>query len=118
MKGVGPDVFKINTNAQSRYKYLVLGRDRSHFVKDYSDSTKMFSETDIINMIEFVIDNICVIFGGRAFQQAVGIPMGTNSAPLLFDLFRYSYVADFIQGLFKKNEKKLARSAIQKISFH
>jgi hypothetical protein len=37
--------------------------------------------------------------------------MGTNCAPLLVDLFLYSYKADFIQGLLKKNEKqKLARS--------
>jgi hypothetical protein len=36
--------------------------------------------------------------------------MGTNCAPLLADLFLYSYEADFIQGLLKKNEKKLARS--------
>ena len=36
--------------------------------------------------------------------------MVTNCATLLADLFLYSYEADFIQGLFKKNEKKLARS--------
>jgi hypothetical protein len=36
--------------------------------------------------------------------------MGTNCAPLLADLFLYSYEVDFIQGLLKKNEKKLARS--------
>jgi hypothetical protein len=36
--------------------------------------------------------------------------MGTNCAPLLADLFLYSYEADFIQGLQKKNEKKLPRS--------
>ena len=36
--------------------------------------------------------------------------MGTNFAPLLVDLFLYSYETDFIQGLLKKNEKKLARS--------
>jgi hypothetical protein len=35
----------------------------------------------------FWIDNIFVIFGGRVFQQKVGIPMGTNGAPLLADLF-------------------------------
>jgi hypothetical protein len=46
----------------------------------------------------------------RVFQQTVGIPMGTNCAPLLADFFLYSYGADFIQGLLKKNEKKLARS--------
>jgi hypothetical protein len=59
-----------------------------------TDSTKKFSETDIINMLEFLIDNIFVIFGGRVFQQTVGIPMGTNCAPLLANLFIYSYDTD------------------------
>ena len=36
--------------------------------------------------------------------------MGTNCALLLADLFLYSYEAEFIQELLKKNEKKLARS--------
>ena len=59
-------------------------------------------------MIECLIDNIFVIFGGRVFQLTVGIPMSTNCA-LLADFFLYSYEADFIQGLLKRNEKKLAR---------
>jgi hypothetical protein len=48
-------------------------------------------ETDIINMLKYLIDNIFVIIGGRVFQQTVGIPMGTNCAPLLTDLFLYLY---------------------------
>jgi hypothetical protein len=95
----------IKRNGQRRYKYLVLGRDRSYFVRHHSDSTKKFSETDIFNMLEFLIDNIFVMFRGSVFQQTVGIPMGTNCAPLLADLFLYSHEADFIQGLLKKNEK-------------
>ena len=47
-------------------------------------------------MLKFLIDNIFVKFGGRVFQQRVDIPMGTNCAPLLADLFLYSYEADFI----------------------
>ena len=56
-------------------------------------------------MVEFLIDNIFAMFGGRAFQQTVGIYMGTNCASLLIDLFFYSYETDFM-----KNEKNLARS--------
>ena len=57
------------------------------------------------------------MIGGCVFQQTVDIPMGTNCAPLLADLFLYSYEADFIQGLLNKSEKKLtdpliSRSAI------
>ena len=38
-------------------------------------------------MIEFLIDSIFVQFGERLFCQVIGIPMGTNCAPLLADLF-------------------------------
>ena len=50
-------------------------------------------------MLEFLIDNmdtIFVILGGRVFQQTVGMHMGTRCAPLLADVFRYSYEVDFI----------------------
>ena len=62
------------------------------------------------NMLEFLIDNIFVIFGERVFQHTVGIPMGTTCAPLRAHLFLYSHEVDFIHGLLKKNEKRLARS--------
>ena len=84
--GVGPTVFP-KKNGQRRYKYLVLGRDRSYFGKYHSDSSKEFSETDIFNMLEFVIDNIFVMLDGRDFQQRVGIPMSTKCAPFIADLF-------------------------------
>jgi hypothetical protein len=48
-------------------------------------------------------------------QQTVGIPIDTSSPPLLADLFLYSYEADFVQGLLKENEKKLARSFYVKV---
>ena len=32
---------------------------------------------DIINMLEFLVDNNFMVFGGKVFQQIVGIPMGT-----------------------------------------
>ena len=51
-------MYFIKKIGQRRYKYLVLGRDRSYFKKTHSDSTKKFSETDIINMLVFLIDTI------------------------------------------------------------
>jgi hypothetical protein len=52
-------------------------------------------------MLDFQIDNIFVLFGGRVFQQTIGIPMGRNCAPLLIDLFLHAYEADFLLGLLK-----------------
>jgi len=41
-------------------------------------------DINIVNMINFLIDNIFIEFGGRIFQRTVGIPMGTKCAPLLY----------------------------------
>ena len=69
-------------------------------MKEHSDSKNKYSEDDIIKMFElFLVDNIFVVFAVKVFQQIVGIPMGTNCAPLLADIFLYSYEADFIQSL-------------------
>ena len=89
--------------------YLVFGRDKSYFVKYHSDSLKKISKTDIIKMLDFLIDKYFT-FGGRVFQKTIGIPMGTNCATLLADLFLYYYEADFIQELLRKKDKKLAIS--------
>jgi hypothetical protein len=62
-----------------------------------------YSEVEIIKMLEFLIENIIVVVGEQVFHQSVGIPMGTNCAPLIDDLF-LSYEAEFMQMLL--HEKK------------
>ena len=53
-------------------------------------------------MVEFLIDNI--------FVEVVGIPMGTNCAPLLADLFLYSCENEFLDNMIRDGHRKLARS--------
>ena len=59
-------------------------------------------------MIEFLVDNIYVRLGGQLFRQMVVIPMGTNCAPLLADMFLYSYENEFSDKLIKEGKRKLA----------
>ena len=57
------------------------------------DAQHKYTDEEVIKLLNFLIDNIFVKFGGMTFQQSSGIPMGTNCAPLLADLFLYSYEA-------------------------
>ena len=68
----------------------------------------LYSEEQVISML---IDNIFVFFGGTLFRQVFGIPMGTNCAPLLADLFLYSYEyeSEFLQKLVKDKKIHEAR---------
>ena len=52
-----------------------------------------------------LVDNIYVRFGGQLYQQLVGIPIGTNCAALLADLFLYSYENEFLDKLIKEGNR-------------
>ena len=59
-------------------------------------------------MLSYLIDNIhvFVVFGGTVYQHTFGTLMGTYYAPLLADLFLYSYEAEFVQTLPVRKQKK------------
>ena len=97
-------------NREERYQYLVIGRDRSYFVKSHSKSNNKYKQDEIIQILGFLIDNLVVLFGGRVFQQPIGITMGTHCYPLLSDLFLHAYKADFLQGLLKNKNGKLTQT--------
>ena len=48
-------------------------------------------------------------FGGRLFRQVIRIPVGTNCAPLLADLFLYSYENKFLHNMIRSGHRRLAR---------
>ena len=97
----------LHKNRNQGYKYLVLRRKGPHFVKEHSDAKNKYTEEDIMKMLEFLIDSIFVVFAGKISKQIISIPMGTNCAPLLADIFLYSYEAEFIRSLLSAGKKRL-----------
>ena len=47
--------------------------------------------------LAYLLDNIFIRFGTKLYRQVVGIPMVTNCAPLIADLFLFCYERDFIR---------------------
>ena len=60
---------------------MVLGRDEPFFVKEHSESNIKYTEEDIIKMLEFLVENISMVFAGKVFKQIVGIQW-TQMMPL------------------------------------
>ena len=108
MNSIINNAFKYKNRA-TRYTHNKVGRNKSYFTIDPLNGDNKYTANDIWKMIEFLVDNIYVRFGGQLFQQMVGIPMGTNCAPLLDDLFLYSYENEFLDKLVKEGKRKLAR---------
>ena len=89
-------IYFICKNGSRRYQYVVVKYNTAYCVIDEIDSPNKYLDTDIIQMVEFFIQNIYVEIGGYVYQQTVDIPMVTNCAPSVADLFLYSYGAYFV----------------------
>ena len=54
--------------------------------------------------LTFLLDNIYIRFGSKLYRQIVGIPMGSNCAPLVAHLFLFCYERDFMLSLSEDNQ--------------
>ena len=82
-----------------RYTHIKVTRAQGYFTHDINGSgDNMYTTDNISKMIEFLIDNIFVQFGGCLFHQVTGIPMGTNCAASNSRSFNlcYRYIDDLI----------------------
>ena len=57
---------------------------------------KLWSCQNASEALIYLLDNIYIRFGAKLYRQIVGIPMGTNCAPLVADLFLFCYERDII----------------------
>ena len=114
MNNIINNAFK-HKNGATRYTHIKVGRNKSYFTSDPLNGDNKYTANDICKMIEFLVDNIYVRFGGQLFRQMVGIPMGTNCAPLLADLFLYSYENEFLDKLIKEGKESLLEGSIYHI---
>ena len=53
--------------------------------------------------LHYLLDNIFIRFGSKLYRQIVGIPMSTNCAALVADLFLFCYERDFMLSLSDNN---------------
>ena len=100
-----------NKDGSVRYTHIKVTRAKGYFTHDINGGRDgMYTADNICKMIEFLIDNIFVQFGGRLFHQIIGIPVGMNCSPLLADLFLYSYENEFLDNMIRSGHRRLSRS--------
>ena len=57
--------------------------------------------------VKFEPCNIFIRFGTKRYRQTIGIPVGTNCAPLVANLFLFCSERDFMKSLSPKNQADL-----------
>ena len=80
--------------------YLVCN-DRNAFLlrKKKTKKYHAWSCQNVCDTLTFLFDKVFIRFGTKLYRQVVGIPVGTNCAHLVADLFLFCYERDFIMSL-------------------
>ena len=78
---------------------VACGGGRVFFASGDSERCGLWSCQSVCEALMCLLDNICVGFGTKLYRQIVGIPMGTNCAPLVADLFLFCCGGDFMTSL-------------------
>ena len=88
--------------------YLACNRSNIFFFtsKKHRNYT-LWACQKVCEALTFLLDNIYIRFGSTLFRQILGIPMGTNCAPLVADLFLMSLSEESNLKLLKLSARRL-----------
>ena len=89
--------------------YLIVKEDGTAYWSNIASSKHhSIEEARLIEQIKFLVDNIYIQVGNRSFRQTIGIPMGTDCAPLLANLFLFHYEYKFMLNNLRQ-DRQLAK---------
>ena len=79
--------------------YIACNERQAFFTSEETKRNKVWSCQNVCEALIYLFDNIYIRFGTKLYRQIVGVPMGTNCAPLVADLFLSCYERDFMTSL-------------------
>ena len=77
-------------------KYLIVHGKTASWSKKPKSNKPSFSLQQLCEITELLIDNIYFTVGSTIFRQNIGIPMGTDCAPFMANLFLHYHEDKFI----------------------
>ena len=87
--------------------YIACNDKKAFFTSaDHYRGYHLWSCQNVCDALSFLLDNIHI----KLYRQIVGIPMGTNCAPLVADLFLFCYEIDFMKNLSSDNQADVIKA--------
>ena len=83
--------------------------DSSYYSKNKSKTNVSFDASELIAVIKYVVDNSYILYHGQLFRQTIGIPMGTNSAPYLANIYLHVFEYLYLVKLVSEGKIEIAK---------
>ena len=78
-----------NTFRREEALYLACNEERALFASEEHKKYDLWSCQKVTDALIYLLHYIYIRFGSKLYRQNVGIPMGTNCAPLVAYLFLF-----------------------------
>ena len=110
LKNVLSSVIKSAFNSRKKKFIKVTGKKATLVIdrKSCLNSPFSLSMSQLIDCVTFIIDQSYIVYKEESFRQCIGIPMGTNCAPYIANLFLYAYENIFIQKMIHEGHPEIA----------
>ena len=82
---------------------IAVDRFGAKWVHSATNASFNFDKSSLKTVIKYLINNCYFNFGNKTFRQVVGIPMGSDPAPFMANLFLYFYENKWIQKTKRTN---------------
>ena len=76
----------------------------AYITSEHPKRYKLSSCQKMCDALHYLLDNVFIRFASKLFRQIVGIPMGTNCAPPVADLFLFCYERNLMLSLLDNNQ--------------
>ena len=85
-------------------QYLACNEECAFFTSDVYNNHNLWSCQKVCDALVYLLENVFIRCGTKLYRQTIGIPMGTNCAPLVADLFLFCYNRYFMKSLSRENQ--------------
>ena len=89
--------------------YIACNERQAFFTSQDTKRYKLWSCQNVCEAFIYLLDNIYIRFGTKLYRQIVGIPMGTNCAYRVADLFLFCYERDIMTSFLTLSKLKLLK---------
>ena len=90
-------------------KFITISNNHAYFA---NTATISLTADALIEHIDFIVNNSFIVFQGKVYRQIIGIPMGTNCAPYLANIFLHVYECEFIDKCIENGDIDVAENII------
>lgn len=87
-------------------QFLCVTSKTAFFSDKLHSNMSYFTVSSLIAAVVYLIDNSFIIYKGGVYKQVIGIPMGTNSAPHMANIYLAVYEQEYIKKLNQDNKKQ------------